>query len=147
MNTQEILGAFAYVFALAMPAIGSLLGANAAGMAALGAWKKCFLENRPAPFLLVAFVGAPALPDHLRLDPDERRARRAGGSAPAHAICHWAYGRADSGRFGVGAGPGGSSGCGRPCRPRERLGNFIIVIGIIETVALMVMVFMMTALK
>ncbi|HUU06656.1 MAG TPA: V-type ATP synthase subunit K, partial [Patescibacteria group bacterium] len=45
--------------ALAFAAIGSALGAGAAGMAAIGAWKKCFALNKPAPFMLVAFVGAP----------------------------------------------------------------------------------------
>ncbi len=28
-------------------------------MATLGAWKKCFQENRTPPFMLIAFVGAP----------------------------------------------------------------------------------------
>ena len=28
-------------------------------MAAVGAWKKCYAQNKAAPFLLVAFVGAP----------------------------------------------------------------------------------------
>ncbi|MFW5812379.1 MAG: V-type ATP synthase subunit K, partial [Alkalispirochaetaceae bacterium] len=45
--------------ALALAAVGSALGAGSAGMAAVGAWKKCFVQNKPAPFLLVAFVGAP----------------------------------------------------------------------------------------
>src|SRR6056297_3057212 len=45
--------------ALALAAVGFALGAGSAGMAAVGAWKKCFAQNRPAPFLLVAFVGAP----------------------------------------------------------------------------------------
>ena len=45
--------------AIAFAAIGSALGTGTAGMAAVGAWKKCFAQNRPAPFILVAFVGFP----------------------------------------------------------------------------------------
>ncbi|MFW5693896.1 MAG: V-type ATP synthase subunit K, partial [Alkalispirochaeta sp.] len=45
--------------ALAFAAMGSALGSGTAGMAAVGAWKKAFVQNKPAPFLLVAFVGAP----------------------------------------------------------------------------------------
>ena len=45
-----------YAAALAISAFGSAVGTGTAGMAAIGAWKKCFLQNRPAPFLLVAFV-------------------------------------------------------------------------------------------
>jgi len=40
-------------------AFGSMLGAYAAGSAAVGAWKKCFIENKPGPFILVAYCGAP----------------------------------------------------------------------------------------
>ena len=45
--------------AVALAAIGSGLGAGYAGMAAIGAWKKCYMQNKAAPFLLLAFVGAP----------------------------------------------------------------------------------------
>ena len=44
---------------MALSAVGSGIGAGVAGMAAIGAWKKCFALNKPAPFMLVAFVGAP----------------------------------------------------------------------------------------
>ena len=44
---------------LAFAAIGSAFGTGFAGMAAVGAWKKAFSQNKAAPFILVAFVGAP----------------------------------------------------------------------------------------
>ena len=44
---------------LAFAAVGSALGTGVAGMAAVGAWKKAFLNNKAAPFILIAFVGAP----------------------------------------------------------------------------------------
>jgi V/A-type H+-transporting ATPase subunit K len=49
-------GAFS---AIALAAVGSALGAGVAGSSAIGAWKKCYGQNKPAPFLLLAFVGAP----------------------------------------------------------------------------------------
>ena len=39
--------------ALAFAAIGSALGMGAAGMAAVGAWKKCFAQSKSAPFILI----------------------------------------------------------------------------------------------
>jgi V/A-type H+-transporting ATPase subunit K len=45
------------VFGLA--AIGSGIGAGIAGQAAIGAWKRNYLANKPASFLLVIFAGAP----------------------------------------------------------------------------------------
>ena len=44
---------------LGLSALGSAIGAGIAGMAAIGAWKKCFVQNKPAPMTLVAFAGAP----------------------------------------------------------------------------------------
>ena len=52
--TLAISGAIAlFVFAAA----GTVIGTSIASSAAIGAWKKCFAHNRPAPFTLVAFVG------------------------------------------------------------------------------------------
>ncbi len=44
---------------LGLSACGSGAGAGVAGMAAIGAWKKKFSQNKPASFMLLAFVGAP----------------------------------------------------------------------------------------
>ena len=44
---------------LGLSAIGSALGIGAAGMAAVGAWKKCYAQNKAAPVLLIVFIGAP----------------------------------------------------------------------------------------
>ena len=49
-------GAYA---AISLAALGSALGTGAAGAAAVGAWKKCYAQNKPAPFQLAVFAGAP----------------------------------------------------------------------------------------
>ena len=49
-------GAFS---AISLAALGSAFGTGAAGSAAVGAWKKCYAQNKPAPFQLVVFAGAP----------------------------------------------------------------------------------------
>ena len=45
--------------AVALAAVGSATGAGIAGQAAIAAWKRCYAQNKPAPFLLVAMAGAP----------------------------------------------------------------------------------------
>ena len=40
-------------------AIGSAYGCGSASCAAMGAWKKCYAQNKPAPFQLLIFAGAP----------------------------------------------------------------------------------------
>ncbi|MGC9451617.1 MAG: V-type ATP synthase subunit K, partial [Oceanipulchritudo sp.] len=59
MNGFEHFGAAGYVAALCLAAFGSALGTGAAGMAVIGAWKKCLLEDKTPPFILTAFAGAP----------------------------------------------------------------------------------------
>jgi len=41
-----------------LSAAGSALGSGLASSAAIGAWKKCFAQNKPAPFNVLTFVGA-----------------------------------------------------------------------------------------
>ena len=51
---------FAAAFSsIGFAAIGSAYGAGAAACAAVGAWKKCYAQNKPAPFQLLIFAGAP----------------------------------------------------------------------------------------
>ena len=42
-----------------LPTLGSMIGAYVVGSVTIGAWKKCYLENKPGPFILVAFAGTP----------------------------------------------------------------------------------------
>lgn len=45
--------------ALGLSAMGSAFGAGMAGMASVGAWKKCYASGKQAPFIMIAFSGAP----------------------------------------------------------------------------------------
>ena len=56
MNALGYAGAFS---AIAFAGIGSALGTGAAGASAVGAWKKCYAQNKPAPFQLLILAGAP----------------------------------------------------------------------------------------
>ena len=55
----KTLGHMGGAAALGLSALGSSLGVGAAGPAAVGAWKKCYAQNKTAPFILFAFIGAP----------------------------------------------------------------------------------------
>ena len=45
--------------AVGLAAIGSAIGTGLAGCSAIGAWKRSYLSNKPAAFLLTVFAGAP----------------------------------------------------------------------------------------
>lgn len=134
-------------FSLAFAAIGSAMGTGIAGMAAIGAWKKAFLQNKMAPFILIAFVGAPLsqtiygfiLKNQIKaasLAPDSYIFQMVLGAAAGIAIgfSAWMQGRA------------GASAADALTESGKGFGNYIMVLGVIETVALFVMVFTMTAL-
>ena len=137
---------FSYAIALGFSAFGSATGVNVAGMAAIGAWKKCFVQNRPAPFLLVAFVGAPLsqtiygmilMNGILAAQNTDPLAKLAAGILGGAAI---GFSASFQGRIGACAADAlAETGKG--------FGNYIMAIGIIETVALFVMVFLLGTLK
>lgn len=132
---------------LTLAAVGSALGTGAAGMAAIGAWKKAFAQNKMAPFILIAFVGAPLsqtiygfiLKNQIKaanLPPDTYMLQMILGAAAGIALgCSaWMQGKA------------GASAADALTETGKGFGNYIMVLGVIETVALFVMVFTMTAL-
>ena len=57
--TLAALGKCGAAAAIALAAVGSAVGTGIAGMASIGAWKKCYLQNKAAPFMLLIFIGAP----------------------------------------------------------------------------------------
>ena len=56
MDAMIVAGAIA---CLGLSAAGSAFGTGFAASAAVGAWKKCYAANKPAPFILLGLVGAP----------------------------------------------------------------------------------------
>ena len=62
VTTLTALAKLGAAMALGFAAIGSALGTGTAGMAGIGAWKKCYLR-KAAPFILLVFIG----PHYLRL--------------------------------------------------------------------------------
>ena len=136
-------------FSLSLAAIGSALGTGVAGMAAIGAWKKVFSQNKAAPFILIAFVGAPLTQTIYGMI---LRGQIINANLPSDAetykyqmIIGFLAGLA----MGVSAymqGKAGARASDALAETGRGFGNYIMVIGVIETVALFVMVFSMMAL-
>ncbi len=153
------LGKVGAVAALSFAAIGSALGTGAAGAAAIGAWKKCYAQSKAAPFLLIAFVGAPlsqtiygmilmlfingraeAILQATEAQPDQSPtlfpALIAGGvlAGIAMGFSAWLQGK---------AGAGGSDAL---AETGQGFTNYLAALGVIETVAIFVMAFVMIVL-
>ena len=150
MTPEDItsIGKMSGAIMLGLSAIGSGLGAGAASLSAIGAWKKCYAQNKMAPFMIVAFVGAPLSQTiygfilMLRII----KSAEAGGNWPAllgagifgglaMGISAWMQGKASAAASDALAETG------------QGAANYFMVIGIIETVALFVLAFIYQAIK
>jgi V/A-type H+-transporting ATPase subunit K len=137
--------------ALGFAAIGSALGTGTAGMAGIGAWKKCYAQNKPAPFILLVFIGAPlsqTIYGLLLLLSFNKMAllETAGVMWPAVIGAGIIGGIA----MGVSAwyqGKVGAAGSDALGETGQGFGNYLTTLGIVETVALFVMIFIQMALK
>ena len=134
-------------FSLALAAIGSAFGTGIAGMASIGAWKKAFSQNKVAPFILVAFVGAPLSQTIYGMI--LRNAIKSANLPPESYIYQMLIGLLGGAAIGFSAfmqGKAGARACDALTETGKGFGNYIMVLGVIETVALFTMVFCMTAL-
>ena len=128
-------------FSLALAALGSALGTGAAGMAAIGSWKRCFLQSKAAPFMLVAFVGAPLSQTIYGMILMNKIAE-----AATSGQYFWSIGLFGGLAMGASAWMQGKAGAGAADALAETgkgFGNYMMVLGVIETVALFVMVFLL----
>ena len=132
---------------LALAAAGSAMGTGTAGLATIGAWKRAFLNNRAAPFILMAFVGAPLSQTIYGLI--LRNEIRDAAMPPETYLQQMLLGLFAGIAMGLSAffqGKAGAKAADALAETGKGFGNYIMVLGIIETVALFVMVFTMTAL-
>ena len=132
---------------LALAAVGSALGTGVAGMAAIGAWKRAFTQNQAAPFILIAFVGAPLSQTIYGMI--LRNAIQAANLPPETYTFQMLIGLLAGFAMGLSAflqGKAGAKAADALAETGRGFGNYIMVLGVIETVALFVMVFTMTAL-
>ncbi len=127
--------------ALALAAIGSALGTGYAGMSSVGAWKKCYAQSKAAPFLLIVFVGAPLSQTIYGMI-----LMNAIAGAVAKGSYLWGMGIFGGLAMGMSAmmqGKAGAAASDALAETGKGFTNYLIVLGIIETVALFVMVFLL----
>jgi V/A-type H+-transporting ATPase subunit K len=130
--------------ALAFAAMGSALGSGTCGMAAVGAWKKAFVQNKPAPFLLVAFVGAPLTQTIYGLIlMNALDAAAQAGQNPWLLIGSGVFGGIAMGFSAWFQGKAGAVASDALAETGKGFGNYLLVLGLVETVALFVMVFLL----
>ena len=128
---------------MGIAAIGSAIGIGIAGQGAIGAWKRCYINNKPAPFILTVFAGAPLtqtiygfllMSIKLKALGAENPGMSLGlGIASGLAMCFSA----------IAQGKAGAAGSDALGETGKGFAQYIMVVGLCETVALFAMVFSM----
>ena len=126
---------------IGIAAIGSAIGIGIAGQGAIGAWKRCYVNNKPAPFILTVFAGAPltqTIYGFLLMQQMASSEKNPGfllglGIASGLAMCFSA----------IAQGKAGAAGSDALGETGKGFAQYIMVVGLCETVALFAMVFSM----
>ena len=130
---------------MGIAAIGSAIGIGIAGQGAIGAWKRCYINNKPAPFILTVFAGAPLtqtiygfllMSIKLKALGAENPGMSLGlGIASGLAMCFSA----------IAQGKAGAAGSDALGETGKGFAQYIMVVGLCESVALFAMVFSLIA--
>ena len=151
------------VACLGLSGAGSAFGTGFAASAAVGAWKKCYAAGKPAPFLLLSFVGAPITQTlygmilmFVMLGKIEFVTNAEGvisgvkplvcaGSGVPCLVAGIFAGLA-IGLSALFQGRAGAAACDAQSETGQGFTNYLADIGIVETVAIFAMVFSLIAL-
>ena len=145
-NTMMAWGKAGGAAALGLAAVGSSIGAGLAGSSAIGAWKKCYAQSKAAPFILITFIGAPLSQTiygmilmgwMIDAAKNPELAANSWATMLIGGIC---------GGMGMGVsawfqGKAGAAGADALAETGQGYGNYLMTLGVIETVALFVLVF------
>ncbi|MGP1474624.1 MAG: V-type ATP synthase subunit K [Treponema sp.] len=126
---------------MGIAAVGSAIGIGIAGQGAIGAWKRCYVNNKPAPFILTVFAGAPLTQTiyGFLLMQQMIASEKSGGFLLGLGI---ASGLAMM-FSAVAQGKAGAAGSDALGETGKGFAQYIMVVGLCETVALFAMVFSM----
>jgi V/A-type H+-transporting ATPase subunit K len=147
MDTYMIVaGAIA---CLGLSAVGSAFGTGFAAAAAVGAWKKCYAANKPAPFLLLSFVGAPitqTLYGMILMFIMLGKVGNVGAGAGMPVLLAGIFSGLAIGFSALFQGRAGAAACDAQAETNQGFTNYLAALGIVETVAIFAMVFALIAL-
>jgi V/A-type H+-transporting ATPase subunit K len=131
---------------LGITAFGSGVGINIVGQATVGAWKKCYLNNKAAPMLFLAFTGNPATQTFYAYILTTRLVEVAGLN-PANALVYLGYSLAAAlalASTAIVQGKVGACCIEAMVETKKGFAQYYAVMGIAEAIALFTMVFTIT---
>lgn len=138
---------------LGLAALGSAFGTGTAGMAAVGAWKRAYAQNKAAPFILITFVGAPLSQTIYGMILMNAVVRGVASALSANTTVAWpamlalgVFGGLAMGASAYMQGRVGAAASDALGETGQGFGNYLMAIGVVETVAIFVLVFITATL-
>ncbi|HKI58613.1 MAG TPA: hypothetical protein VKA00_05270 [Trueperaceae bacterium] len=138
---------------LGLAALGSAFGTGIAGMAAIGAWKRAYAQNKAAPFILITFVGAPLSQTIYGMILMNSVVRAVSGALSGNNVVAWPamlgvglFGGIAMGASALMQGRVGAAASDALGETGQGFGNYLMAIGVVETVAIFVLVFITAAI-
>ena len=148
MNDAAMIVAGA-IACLGLSGAGSALGTGYAAAAAVGSWKKCYAANKPAPFLLLSFVGAPITQTLYGMILMFVMLGMVGKVSAGSGVPVLVAGVFSGFAIGLSAlfqGRAAAAACDAQSETNQGFTNYLAALGIVETVAICAMVFSLIAL-
>ena len=128
---------------MGIAAIGSAIGIGIAGQGAIGAWKRCYVNNKPAPFILTVFAGAPLTQTIYGFLLMNIKLKTLGAENPGMALGLGLASGLAMMFSAIAQGKAGAAGSDALGETGKGFAQYIMVVGLCETVALFAMVFSM----
>jgi V/A-type H+-transporting ATPase subunit K len=144
------LGLIGAGLVMGIAAVGSAIGIGIAGQSVIGAWKKCYISNKPAPMTLLAFGGAPLTQTFYGYILGFLFMKPAALDNPEYGSLYLAIGLASGLAMAFSAiaqGRAGAAGADAAGETGKGFVNYMMIVGICETVAIFAMVLSMISLS
>ncbi|MCI6809453.1 MAG: V-type ATP synthase subunit K [Spirochaetia bacterium] len=143
--TTEFFGMLGAAICMGIAAIGSAIGIGIAGQGAIGAWKRCYVNNKPAPFILTVFAGAPLTQTIYGFLLMNIKLKTLGAANPGMALGLGIASGLAMCFSAIAQGKAGAAGSDALGETGKGFAQYIMVVGLCESVALFAMVFSMIA--
>jgi V/A-type H+-transporting ATPase subunit K len=143
------LGLLGAGLVMGISAVGSGIGIGIAGQAVVGAWKKCYAADKPAPMTLLAFGGAPLTQTFYGFILGLLFMAPAAEANPEKGLLYLGIGIASGLAIAFSAiaqGQVGAAGADATAETGKGFVNYMMLVGICETVAIFAMVLSMISL-
>jgi V/A-type H+/Na+-transporting ATPase subunit K len=132
---------------LALSAIGSCLGIGIASMAAIGVWKRAFIQNKSAPYILVTFAGIPLTQTIYGIILHQAiKSTNWPSDNPFYPLLFGCFTGLALGISAYVQGISAAKACDAYGETGKGAGNYLMILGIAESVAVFILVFSLMAL-